>query len=67
VPRLLDTKKDPHAKVQAGAKKALVDIGSVIKCPEIKTLSTKLLAALSDPSLGKSALQALMNTSFRSL
>ena len=65
VPRLLDVSTDPNAKVQAAAKVALRQIGSVIRNPEIAVLVPVLLAALNDPSANtKRALSALIHTSF---
>ena len=65
VPRLLDVGTDPNAKVQAAAKFALRQIGSVIRNPEIAVLVPILLAALNDPSTNtKRALSALIHTSF---
>ena len=65
VPRLLEVMTDPNAKVQAGAKVALRQIGSVIKNPEIAAIVPVLLAALNDPSAHtKRALAALIHTSF---
>lgn len=64
VPRLLQVGTDPHKQVQSAAKKALKQIGSVIRNPEIRLLVPQLLAALGDPVNTKSALEELMRTSF---
>ena len=65
VPRLLEVRTDPNAKVQTASRAALRQISSVIKNPEILTLVPVLLAALNDPTMHtKRALQDLMRTSF---
>lgn len=65
IPSLVNAGSDPHPKVKETAKQALVDISSVIKNPEIQTLSPILLGAISDPSnKTKEALEALLQCEF---
>lgn len=65
VPKLLEAMTDPHAKIQEATRKALSQIGSVIRNPEIRKLVPKLLSALNDPAeQTKEALSDLMKTSF---
>ncbi|CAM9338279.1 unnamed protein product [Discosporangium mesarthrocarpum] len=65
VPKLTDAFADTHPKVRESARKALEDIGSVIRNPEVASLSMTLMAALSDPSKHtKAALEALLACEF---
>ena len=65
VPRLGEVLADPHPKVGSAARKALEEIGSVIRNPEISKLVPCLLAALADPSKSnKVALDTLLKTVF---
>eukprot|EP01083_Nonionella_stella_P268898 909304_1 len=66
VPNLIEVLADPHAKVQSAGEKALHDIGSVVKNPEIHSLVPQLLSAVCKPSAGSTtkALQGLIDTSF---
>jgi hypothetical protein len=65
VPRLTRSLADPHPRVQEAGKKALGEIGSVIRNPEIQSLVPSLLAALTDPAANtRDALQQLLDTSF---
>ena len=65
IPRLVEAGSDPHPKVKESAKSALSDIASVIRSPELKTLSPVLLLALSDPAnKTKDALEALLECEF---
>ena len=49
VPRLMEVLTDSHVQVQESARQALVQIGSVIKNPEIQQLLPIIIAALCDP------------------
>ena len=65
IPRLVEAGSDPHPKVKESAKAALNEIASVVKNPELLTLSPILLAALGDPAnKTKDALEALLETEF---
>ena len=66
VPQLVDAiAADPHPKVKDAARAAMVDISSVIKNPEVSSLSPVLLAALGDPAnKTKDALTALLDCEF---
>ena len=44
--RLVEAGSDPHPKVKENARNAMVDISSVIRNPEIASLSPILLAAM---------------------
>ncbi|CAM9376956.1 unnamed protein product, partial [Choristocarpus tenellus] len=65
VPKLTDAFADTHPKVRDSGRKALEDIGSVIRNPEVASLSMILMSALSDPSKHtKEALEALLACEF---
>ena len=65
IPRLVDAVADPHPKVKESARNAMGDISSVIKNPEVASLSPTLIAALGDPAnKTKDALAALLNCEF---
>ena len=65
VPRLSDVLSDTHPKVQASARDALHEIGSVIRNPEIAALVPVILDAIIDPN-GRTAgcLDTLLDTTF---
>lgn len=65
VPKLTDAFADTHPKVRDSGRKALEDIGSVIRNPEVASLSMILMSALSDPSKHtRGALEALLACEF---
>ncbi len=65
VPKLTDAFADTHPKVRDSGRKALEDIGSVIRNPEVASLSMTLMSALSDPSkYTRGALEALLACEF---
>lgn len=65
IPALAGVLSDTHTKVQDTAKKALQDIGKVIKNPEIQDHVPLLLEAIDDPANNSAkALEALLNTHF---
>lgn len=65
VPKLTDAFADTHPKVRDSGRKALEDIGSVIRNPEVASLSMTLMSALSDPSkFTRGALEALLACEF---
>jgi HEAT repeat protein len=65
VPKLTEAFTDTHPKVKSSAQGALDEISSVIRNPEIREISPKLLKALTDPaSKTLSALEALIETEF---
>ncbi|CAM9323776.1 unnamed protein product [Ectocarpus sp. 6 AP-2014] len=65
VPKLTDAFADTHPKVRDSGRKALEDIGSVIRNPEVAGLSMTLMSALSDPSkYTRGALEALLACEF---
>jgi HEAT repeat protein len=65
IPALAGVLADTHTKVQDTAKKALQDIGKVIKNPEIQDHVPLLLDAIDDPAVHSAkALEALLNTHF---
>lgn len=65
VPKLTDAFADTHPKVRDSGRKALEDIGSVIRNPEVANLSMTLMSALSDPSkYTRGALEALLACEF---
>ena len=65
VPKLIEILSDSHIKVQKAGTQALRQIGSVIKNPEIQSITNTLLEALQDPALKtQKALQVLLDTKF---
>lgn len=65
VPKLTEVLTDSHAKVQKAGAQALLQIGSVIKNPEIQAMVPVLLEALQDPTRKTTvALQKLLETKF---
>jgi len=65
VPKLTEAFTDTHPKVRESAKKALRDVRSVVRNPEVSSLSEVLLAALTEPSKHtKSAIEALLACEF---
>lgn len=65
VPKLTTALTDSHPKVRDAGKSALRDIGSVVRNPEIASISNALLNALEDPNkYTTEALQQLQSTSF---
>jgi len=65
VPKVIEAFADTHPKVKGSAQEALDEITTVIKNPEISSLSTVLLKALTDPADHTStALEALIATEF---
>ncbi|POM68471.1 Translational activator GCN1 [Phytophthora palmivora] len=66
VPKLMAALTDSHPKVRDAGKSALRDVGSVVRNPEIATISKVLLDALEDPNRHTAeALQQLQSTSFQ--
>ena len=65
VPRLAETLTDTHPRVAAAAREALLEVGSVIKNPEIGALVPSIMEALLDPN-GRTneCLDALLETTF---
>jgi hypothetical protein len=65
VPNLIEAFSDTHPKVKSSAKEALDEISTVIRNPEISSLSPVLLKALTDPADNTlAALEALISTEF---
>ena len=65
VPKLTMAFGDTHPKVAKSGKRALADVRSVIRNPEIASMSDVLLAALTDPSKEtKAAIEALLVCEF---
>ncbi|KAG5182622.1 armadillo-type protein [Tribonema minus] len=64
VPRLTEAFADTHPRVREAGKLALEDVGSVIRNPEVASLSSVLMAALCDAKHTKSALEALLACEF---
>lgn len=65
VPKLTEAFSDTHPKVKNGAEQALEELCKVIKNPEISSISSTLLAALTDPANSTvRALEALISTEF---
>mmetsp|Transcript_4350 Transcript_4350/g.10408 ORF Transcript_4350/g.10408 Transcript_4350/m.10408 type:complete len:2789 (+) Transcript_4350:111-8477(+) len=65
VPKLTEAFADTHPKVKSSAQGALDEISSVIRNPEIREISPRLLKALTDPANKTlSALEALIETEF---
>lgn len=65
VPKLIDAFSDTHPKVKASAQEALHEISTVIRNPEVKSVSPMLLKALTDPADNtQNALEGLIATEF---
>lgn len=65
VPKLTEAFSDTHPKVKKSAQDALEEICTVIKNPEISSISDTILNALTDPANGTlHALEALISTEF---
>eukprot|EP00547_Thalassionema_nitzschioides_P012180 CAMPEP_0194261726 /NCGR_PEP_ID=MMETSP0158-20130606/46175_1 /TAXON_ID=33649 /ORGANISM="Thalassionema nitzschioides, Strain L26-B" /LENGTH=3020 /DNA_ID=CAMNT_0039001857 /DNA_START=53 /DNA_END=9111 /DNA_ORIENTATION=- len=65
VPKLTEAFSDTHPRVKASAEHALGEITKVVRNPEISSISSTLLLALTDPSEGTlPALEALIQTEF---
>lgn len=65
VPKLTEAFSDTHPKVKSSAEQALGEICKVIKNPEISSISSTLLNALTDPANATlRALEALISTEF---
>ena len=65
VPILTESCNDAHLEIQQAAQHALMDIGNVIRTPEIADLQQVLLKALTEPHIHTAdALKTLTETSF---
>eukprot|EP00980_Cylindrotheca_fusiformis_P009505 scaffold2077_cov119-Cylindrotheca_fusiformis.AAC.8 len=65
VPKLIEAFADTHPKVKGSAQEALDEISTVIRNPEISSISAVLLKALTDPADNTlAALEALIETEF---
>jgi HEAT repeat protein len=64
VPQLIEACSDTNPKVKASAEEALNEISKVIKNPEVSSISSILLKALTDPAETIRALEALIETEF---
>lgn len=65
VPKLTEAFSDTHPKVKSSAQEALNEISTVVKNPEISSISPVLLKALTDPADHTiRALEALIGTEF---
>eukprot|EP00978_Attheya_sp_CCMP212_P014376 scaffold36531_cov52-Attheya_sp.AAC.4 len=65
VPKLTEAFSDTHPKVKASAEEALDEISQVIRNPEVSSISSVLLKALTDPANQTTrALEALIETEF---
>jgi HEAT repeat protein len=65
VPKLIEAFSDTHTKVKGSAQEALNEISEVIRNPEISSISSVLLKALTDPAdYTIKALEALIETEF---
>jgi hypothetical protein len=65
VPKLTEAFSDTHPKVKSSAQEALMEISTVIRNPEISSISSVLLKALTDPAdYTVKALECLIETEF---
>jgi vesicle coat complex subunit len=65
VPKLTEAFSDTHPKVKASAQSALMEISTVIRNPEVSSISSILLKALTDPAdYTVKALESLIETEF---
>lgn len=65
VPKLTDAFGDTHPKVKGTAQEALDEISTVVRNPEISSISPLLLKALTDPANNTTkALEGLIETEF---
>jgi hypothetical protein len=65
VPKLTEAFSDTHPKVKQSAQEALDEISTVIRNPEISSISSILLKALTDPADNTvKALEGLIETEF---
>lgn len=65
VPKLTEAFSDTHPKVKASAQEALLEISTVVRNPEISSISPILLKALTDPAdCTIKALESLIETEF---
>ncbi|XP_055861350.1 eIF-2-alpha kinase activator GCN1-like [Biomphalaria glabrata] len=65
VPKLTEVLTDSHLKVQKAGSQALMQIGSVIRNPEIQAIVTNLLEALQEPTRKTTGcLEKLLMTKF---
>ncbi|XP_067680434.1 stalled ribosome sensor GCN1-like [Haliotis asinina] len=65
VPKLTEVLTDSHIKVQRAGSQALLQIGSVIRNPEIQAIVPDLIDALQDPTKKTTpSLHILLNTKF---
>jgi hypothetical protein len=65
VPKLTEAFSDTHPKVKSSAQEALDEIKTVVKNPEISSISSILLKALTDPAdYTIKALETLIETEF---
>ena len=66
VPLLTESCSDAHIEIQRSAQTALMDIGNVIRTPEIADVQQVLLQALAEPHIHTTtALKTLTETSFQ--
>lgn len=65
IPRLTDILSDTHKEVRAAGSRSLSEFGEVIKNPEIQSLVSTLLNAMTDPTkYTEVALNSLLKTSY---
>jgi hypothetical protein len=65
IPHLTGVINDSHAQVKSAANKSLKGFGEVLSNPEVKSIQSKLMKALADPTANiNSALSALLKTTF---
>jgi hypothetical protein len=65
VPKLIDSFSDTHPKVKNASLSALEELTTVVRNPEIRTISSTLLNALVDPAHGTlTALETMIHTEF---